>query len=29
MTAENAGTFPVPVILVPGGLSDADLDALS
>jgi len=29
MTAENAGTFPVPVILVPGGLDDADLDALT
>jgi hypothetical protein len=29
MTAENAGTFPVPVILVPGGLADADLDALT
>jgi hypothetical protein len=29
MMAENAGTFPVPVILVPGDLSDADLDALS
>ena len=29
MTAGNAGAFPVPVILVPGELADADLDALT
>jgi nucleotide-binding universal stress UspA family protein len=28
-TAENAGTFPIPVMIVPGDLTDANLDALS
>ena len=27
--ANTVGSFPVPVIIVPGGLSDADIDALS
>jgi nucleotide-binding universal stress UspA family protein len=27
--AKNAGTFPIPVALVPGHLSDADLDSMS
>jgi len=26
--AASAGTFPIPITLVPGGLSDAELDAL-
>jgi len=26
--AANAGSFPIPITLVPGGLSDAELDAL-
>jgi len=29
MMAGNVGSFPVPVILVPGELTDADLDALA
>ncbi len=29
MLAKTAGTFPVPMTIVPGNLSDADLDALS
>ncbi|MEH2511590.1 nucleotide-binding universal stress UspA family protein [Nitrobacteraceae bacterium AZCC 1564] len=29
MLAKTAGTFPVPVAIVPGSLSDSDLDALS
>jgi len=27
--AKSAGTFPIPVAIVPGHLSDADLDAMS
>lgn len=27
--AKTAGTFPIPVVIVPGNLSDAELDALS
>jgi nucleotide-binding universal stress UspA family protein len=27
--AETAGAFPIPIMLVPGGLTDAELDALS
>lgn len=27
--AKTAGTFPIPVVIVPGNLSDEDLDALS
>jgi nucleotide-binding universal stress UspA family protein len=27
--AKSAGTFPIPVAIVPGDLSDEDLDALS
>jgi hypothetical protein len=29
MIAGAAGSFPIPVIIVPGDLSDADIDALS
>src|SRR6516162_2862964 len=29
MLAGTVGSFPVPIIVVPGGLSDADIDALS
>jgi nucleotide-binding universal stress UspA family protein len=29
MTAGVVGSFPIPVVLVPGDLSDADIDALS
>ena len=29
MISSAVGTFPIPVIIVPGDLSDADLDALS
>ncbi|HEX7200218.1 MAG TPA: universal stress protein, partial [Dongiaceae bacterium] len=29
MLAKSVGTFPIPVVIVPGDLSDADLDALS
>ena len=29
MMANAVGTFPVPVVVVPGGLSDAEIDALS
>ncbi|MGL5168815.1 MAG: universal stress protein [Afipia sp.] len=29
MLAKTAGTFPIPVTIVPGNLSDSDLDALS
>lgn len=29
MLAKTAGTFPVPIAIVPGNLSDNDLDALS
>jgi hypothetical protein len=29
MTAKAAGTFPIPVTLVPGVLTDEDIDALS
>jgi nucleotide-binding universal stress UspA family protein len=29
MMAEAAGSFPIPVVMVPGDLSDADIDALS
>ena len=28
-TAKGAGTFPIPVVLVPGTLTDDDIDALS
>ncbi|HLJ00787.1 MAG TPA: universal stress protein [Bradyrhizobium sp.] len=27
--ADAAGTFPIPVVIVPGNLSDAEIDALS
>lgn len=29
MLAYNAGTFPIPITIVPGNLSDLDIDALS
>jgi len=29
MMAKTVGSFPVPVVIVPGDLSDADIDALS
>ena len=29
MMAQAAGSFPIPVIVVPGGLSDDEIDALS
>jgi nucleotide-binding universal stress UspA family protein len=29
MLAKTAGTFPIPMTVVPGNLSDSDLDALS
>jgi len=29
MVADLAGSFPIPVTIVPGDLSDADIDALS
>jgi nucleotide-binding universal stress UspA family protein len=29
MLAKTAGTFPIPITVVPGNLSDVDLDALS
>ena len=29
MLAKNAGTFPIPITVVPGNLNDVDLDALS
>ncbi len=29
MLAKTAGNFPVPIAIVPGNLSDSDLDALS
>lgn len=29
MLAKTAGTFPIPITVVPGNLSDADIDALS
>jgi nucleotide-binding universal stress UspA family protein len=29
MLAKIVGTFPIPVVIVPGNLGDADLDALS
>jgi nucleotide-binding universal stress UspA family protein len=29
MLAKSAGTFPIPVVIVPGDLGDPDLDALS
>ncbi|HZR86353.1 MAG TPA: universal stress protein [Bradyrhizobium sp.] len=29
MLAKTVGTFPIPVVIVPGDLSDSDLDALS
>ena len=29
MLAKNAGTFPIPITVVPGNLTDVDLDALS
>jgi nucleotide-binding universal stress UspA family protein len=29
MLADAVGTFPIPVAVVPGGLSDAEIDALS
>jgi len=27
--ANAVGTFPIPVVIVPGDLGDADIDALS
>ena len=27
--AKTAGSFPIPVVIVPGDLGDADIDALS
>ena len=29
MMAKTVGTFPIPVTIVPGNLSDEDIDALS
>jgi nucleotide-binding universal stress UspA family protein len=29
MLADAVGAFPIPVVIVPGGLSDAEIDALS
>jgi len=29
MMANTVGSFPIPVVIVPGALSDADIDALS
>ena len=29
MLAKTAGAFPIPIVLVPGNLADADIDALS
>jgi nucleotide-binding universal stress UspA family protein len=29
MLADAVGTFPIPVVIVPGGLSDVEIDALS
>jgi len=29
MMANAVGTFPIPVVIVPGDLGDADIDALS
>lgn len=29
LLAKSAGTFPIPIIVVPGNLSDIDIDALS
>jgi hypothetical protein len=29
MMAKTVGAFPIPVIIVPGDLSDADIDGLS
>jgi hypothetical protein len=29
MMAQAAGSFPIPVVIVPGDLSDADIDGLS
>jgi hypothetical protein len=29
MVANAVGSFPIPVIIVPGDLSDAEIDALS
>jgi nucleotide-binding universal stress UspA family protein len=29
MMAKLVGSFPIPVVIVPGGLTDADIDALS
>jgi nucleotide-binding universal stress UspA family protein len=28
-TAKMAGTFPIPIVVVPGGLSDDEIDAMS
>jgi len=27
--ANAVGTFPIPIVIVPGGLSDTEIDALS
>ena len=27
--ANAVGTFPIPIVIVPGGLGDAEIDALS
>lgn len=29
MLAKTAGTFPIPITVVPGNLGDIDIDALS
>lgn len=29
MLANSAGTFPIPLVIIPGGLGDGDIDALS
>jgi hypothetical protein len=29
MVAQVTGSFPIPVVIVPGELSDPDIDALS
>jgi hypothetical protein len=29
MMAQVAGSFPIPVVIVPGDLSDSDIDGLS
>jgi hypothetical protein len=29
LLAKSAGTFPIPITVIPGNLSDIDIDALS